>query len=71
MLTDRRTETQMARKSAPGTFTSIERVSELKYAIEIPPGLFRDLGDPMVTLEDFFGYCHVVTPPEFEKGLFS
>jgi hypothetical protein len=40
----------------------------LKYAIEIPPGLFRDLGDPMVTLEDFFDYCHVVTPPSSTRA---
>lgn len=43
----------------------------LKYAIEVPDGLFRDMDDPMVTLEDFLRYCHVVTPPEFKKSLFS
>ena len=43
----------------------------LKYAIEVPQGLFRNLDDHMVTLEDFFRYCHVVTPPPFKKSLFT
>lgn len=43
----------------------------LKYAVEIPDGLFRNLDDLAITLEDFFKYFHVITPPEFKKSLFS
>ncbi len=43
----------------------------LKYAIEVPKGQFRNLDDPEVTLEDFFRYCHVITPPTIKKTLFS
>lgn len=43
----------------------------LKYAVEIPDGLFRNLDDLATTLEDFLKYCHVITPPEFKKSLFS
>lgn len=43
----------------------------LKYAIEVPQDLFRDLDDSMTTLEDFFRYCHVVKPPTIKKSLFT
>lgn len=43
----------------------------LKYAIEVPEGRFRNLDDHIVTLEDFFRYCHIVTPPPIKKSLFT
>ncbi|GAB5463087.1 DUF6978 family protein [Hoeflea alexandrii] len=43
----------------------------LKFAIEVPQDLFRNLDDPMVTLDDFFRYCSVVTPPAIKKSLFT
>lgn len=42
----------------------------LKYAVDVPQVLFRNLDDPMTALEDFLRYCRVVTPPAFDTSLF-
>ncbi len=43
----------------------------LKFAVEIPKALFRNLDNMLVTLEDFFRYCHVISPPEIKASLFT
>lgn len=43
----------------------------LKYAFDIPAGVFNDLDDAFVTLEDFLGYCRVMTAPPLRPSLFS
>lgn len=43
----------------------------LKFAIDVPQHLFPNLEDSFLTLEDFFRYCNVVTPPTINRGLFS
>lgn len=42
-----------------------------KWAFPIPDGVFKDLDDAFLTLEDFMRYCNVVKLPRIEKGLFS
>ena len=34
-----------------------------KWAEPIPVGIFRDIGDPMLTLDDFMRYCNIVEAP--------
>lgn len=43
----------------------------LKWAFDIPDGLFQDLDDAYQTLCDFMKYCNVVQMPQIKRGLFS
>lgn len=43
----------------------------LKFAIEVPQSQFPNMDDPLATLEDFFRYSNVVSPPTINKGLFT
>lgn len=42
-----------------------------KWASPIPDGIFSNIADPWQTLQDFMGYCNIVDPPNFSRGLFS
>ncbi|HWQ39349.1 MAG TPA: hypothetical protein VNM24_12205 [Burkholderiales bacterium] len=42
-----------------------------KWAMAVPPGLFRDTRDVWQTLEDFLRYCNVAQPPHIERDLFT
>ncbi|MCY3569162.1 MAG: hypothetical protein OXH38_11075 [Chloroflexi bacterium] len=39
-----------------------------KWAEEVPVGVFRDLADPILTLDDFMRYCNIVDPPIFQAS---
>jgi hypothetical protein len=42
-----------------------------KWAFLVPAQHFRDLSDRWLTLQDFMRFCHIVDPPEFDRGLFT
>lgn len=39
-----------------------------KWAEPVPASVFRDLTDPLTTLEDFMRYCNVVEPPTIQAS---
>lgn len=39
-----------------------------KWAEPIPDGIFRDIGDPMLTLDDFMRYCNIVEAPVIQAS---
>ncbi len=39
-----------------------------KWAEPIPAGAFRDLKNPVLTVEDFMRYCNVVEPPAIQAN---
>lgn len=39
-----------------------------KWAEPIPVGIFRDIGDPMLTLDDFMRYCNIVELPVIQAS---
>ena len=43
----------------------------LKWASDVPDGIFMDLDDAYQTLRDFMTFCNVITLPNLRKGLFS
>jgi len=43
----------------------------LKFAVDLPEGVFRDLDDGLTTIEDFMRYCNVVELPAFRRSLFT
>ena len=43
----------------------------LKFAVDLPDGVFRDLDDGLSTIEDFMRYCNVVELPNFRRSLFT
>jgi hypothetical protein len=43
----------------------------LKFAVDLPDGVFRDLDDGLTTIEDFMRYCNVVELPNFRRSLFT
>lgn len=42
-----------------------------KWAYPLPDGVFSYIDDPWQALQDFMGYCNIVRPPNFQRGLFS
>jgi hypothetical protein len=42
-----------------------------KWAMEVPPGKFRNLEDRWETLLDFMRFCSVIEAPEFTRDLVS
>ncbi len=41
-----------------------------RWALPLPTESFVEAQDPWQLLQDFMGFCHVVTPPVIEKGIF-
>jgi hypothetical protein len=40
-----------------------------KWAMPAPVAEFPNLGDLWESLADFMRYCHIIQPPQFERGL--
>lgn len=41
-----------------------------KWAEPIPTSVFKNTNDLWQTLEDFFAFCNITKPPNFNRGLF-